>query len=186
MGYRIYLGKMLKTELTKLNKLTMEEFNIKKEKDEWYSVMDEVDKDIYEFGKYVEWTEGDFQKYCSPIIQDKQVNEWIEGDFYSINKEGLAFIIEYYRKEVYDYYKYMSNIMKNVLEGKPNEKLAIANIYNHINGMAMEWASEPYILSTNKDSGIVSSWKYEYAVFELANVYKNFDYENYEMIIYGY
>jgi len=186
MGYRIYLGKMLKAELIKLNALTIEEFNLKKEKDEWYSVMDEVQKDIYEFGKYVEWTEGEFKKYCNPIIKNKEVNEWIEGDFYTINKDGLAFIIDYYRKEVYEHYKYMSDIMKKVLEGKHNDKLAMANIYNHVNGMTMEWASSPYILSTEKDTEIVSSWKYEYAVFELANIYKSFDYENYEMIIYGY
>jgi len=186
MGYRIYLGKMQKTTTNSLNKMNINILLDKKKKDEWYSPMDEVEKDIYEFGKYVEWTDGDFKKYCKKIILDSKVEEYIEGDFYTINKDGLAFIIEYYRKAVFNSYEDMYLTMENTIKGKINTKQKTNEIFDHIRSMTLEWANQPYTLTEDKNESIVSSWKYEYAVFELARIYQIFEYDKYDMVVYGY
>jgi hypothetical protein len=42
----------------------------------------------------------------------------------------------------------------------------------------------PYNLENGSE--VTVSWKYEYTIFELVNIYKNFDWKNKIMIYYGY
>jgi hypothetical protein len=42
----------------------------------------------------------------------------------------------------------------------------------------------PYDL--NRDDEVTTSWKYEYAIFELVRIYKTFDWKKNVMIYYGY
>jgi len=66
------------------------------------------------------------------------------------------------------------------------------NMIEHVRSMAQEWgimsflgdARRPYNLDRN--STVSDSWKYEYAQFELVNIYKSFDWENNIMIYYGH
>lgn len=70
------------------------------------------------------------------------------------------------------------------------EQTAIYIMYEHVKLMAQEWGVythsdkiRPYSLeSTN----IVSSWKYEYSVFELIHIYNTFDWKKNVMFYYGY
>lgn len=55
----------------------------------------------------------------------------------------------------------------------------------HIRSMRTEWTClTPYNLK-NGDN-ITTSWKYEYAIFELVRIYKSFDWKRNVMIYYGY
>ena len=67
----------------------------------------------------------------------------------------------------------------------------IFELIDHVRSMAMEWGvtgwvndSTPFDL--NYDRELVSSWKYEYAIFNLVNLYKTFDWKRNVMIYYGY
>ena len=45
---------------------------------------------------------------------------------------------------------------------------------------------ENICLHKSKDEfGISSSWRYKYAIFDMIEVYKYFDWENYTMVVYG-
>jgi hypothetical protein len=58
--------------------------------------------------------------------------------------------------------------------------------------MALEWGVSgwfedtlPYDVDLS-NSRLVSSWKYEYEIFELVKIYKTFDWKRNVMIYYGY
>lgn len=69
------------------------------------------------------------------------------------------------------------------------EQTALFDMIEHIRSMGRETGINfmnllPYDLE-QKDK-ITTSWKYEYAQFELVRIYKTFDWENNIMVYYGY
>lgn len=38
---------------------------------------------------------------------------------------------------------------------------------------------------TDNDEQISGSWKYKYAIFDMINVFKRFDWNNYTMVVFG-
>lgn len=70
------------------------------------------------------------------------------------------------------------------------EQTSIFKMFEHIKSMASEWGVNtysdkirPYSLDAD---GVVSSWKFEYAVFELTYIYNTFDWKKNVMFFYGY
>ena len=64
-------------------------------------------------------------------------------------------------------------------------------LIDHVRSMAIEWGVTgfldemvPYSLDPNRE--LVSSWKYEYAIFNLVLLYRTFDWKSNIMIYYGY
>lgn len=68
-----------------------------------------------------------------------------------------------------------------------DEQTALFKIIQHIQQMSSEWYGErrPYKLKQNSDC-LISSSKYEYAVFELVKIYNTFDWKRNIMYFYGY
>lgn len=72
------------------------------------------------------------------------------------------------------------------------EQNSLFKIIEHVKSMSREWGvgstyyddSRPYNLEEGE--AISSSWKYEYAQFELVRIYKSFNWENNKMIYYGH
>lgn len=65
------------------------------------------------------------------------------------------------------------------------EQNALFKILEHMSGMRTEWTYlTPYDL--NKGDEVTTSWKYEYAIFELVRIYKSFDWKRNVMFYYGY
>lgn len=74
-----------------------------------------------------------------------------------------------------------------------DEQTTMFLIIDHLRTMATEWGvctneafegRKPYDL--DKGEEVTTSWKYEYAQFELVRIYKTFDWENNLMLYYGY
>ena len=65
----------------------------------------------------------------------------------------------------------------------------MTEMVTHIKSMGQEWGvglfdhMRPYDL---EGDSLVTSWKYEYAVFELVRIYKTFDWKKNVMIYYGW
>jgi hypothetical protein len=67
----------------------------------------------------------------------------------------------------------------------PEEQTALFKIIEHVRQMRAEWTCfKPYDLY--EGDAVVTSWKYEYAIFELVKIYKSFDWKKNVMIYYGY
>ncbi len=66
------------------------------------------------------------------------------------------------------------------------EQTALSKILEHIRSMRLEWTHlTPFDLEDGNPE-ITSSWKYEYAIFELVRIYKHFDWKRDIMFYYGY
>lgn len=83
-------------------------------------------------------------------------------------------------------YKYTgNNITFDFTKITQEEQNALFKIIEHVRSMRTEWTClNPYNLEKGEE--ITSSWKYEYAIFELVRIYKSFDWKRNAMIYYGY
>ena len=121
-----------------------------------------------------------------------------DEDYYSITKDGFKMIILAYRDRVIDYLKKQIEIYKN-------PELKETRDFRRYDGDILrvmedelhtwEWSYpsddgdrryENICLHKSKDEfGISSSWQYKYAIFDMIEVYKYFDWDNYTMVVYG-
>jgi hypothetical protein len=212
MGYRNYLGSLPKKEYNKIKNFSLKE--IYEYKDEEWSddpydkpgyvgVYDIANKQHYELGKYVD--EFD-KKFFKPVFKNKETQKYFveEQDFYIVKQEFVLHLIEHYTKLVKDYYKKILNDFYDGNKSKAEfmtskdlpiteqEMTSIYTLINHVRDMALEWGVSgwfedtiPYDVDLS-NSRVVSSWKYEYEIFELVRIYKTFDWKRNVMIYYGY
>ena len=191
MGYRIHLAQMSKEKFNELSKMTKKEFNLKylKDDDDWIGVYDLAETRLYEFGKYVEWTAEEKEIYGEDVFKDKELAErYEEHDFYKINQDGLLSIIGWYHGQISDYFQELEKA-SNDLTGMRDKYEKNENfIKNYFRSKSNEWGNNfnltPYDLK--REDTLISSWLYEYGIFELVKIYKEFDFENNVAIIYGY
>lgn len=212
MGYRNYLGSLPKREYNKIKGFTLQELYEHKG-EEWsddpydcpgyVGVYDVAYNSHYELGKYVD----DFEKkFFKPVFKNKETQNHFtsDHDFYIVQQEFVLHLIEHYTKLVKDYYKKLLNDFFDGNKSKaefmtskdsPITEQEMTSIYvliNHVRDMANEWGVAGWFEDTlpynvNLDSSkIVSSWKYEYEIFELVKLYKTFDWKRNVMIYYGY
>ncbi len=213
MGYRNYLGSLPKSEYDVIKNMTLKElYEYKNE--EWgddpydmpghVGVYDVAYNTHYELGKYVDTFNEEFYR---PVFQNEETQKHFqdEHDFYIVEKEFVEEILNYYTNNIRSYYK---KLLKPFFEGREitagfiktketpiteDEMSGIYGLIEHIKDMGMEWGvnntfnddERPYNL-TSPDKNYITSWKYEYGIFNLVFLYHNFDWENNVMIYYGY
>lgn len=210
MGYRNYLGSLPKTEYNKIKRFTLQELYAHKG-EEWsedfsegyVGVYDVAYNRHYELGKYVDQFP---KKYFKTVFKNKETQKHFtnEHDFYVVDQEFVKVLIEYYSEKIREYYKEFLSPFFNeenrakaefmITEGTPltpEEIKATYKLLDHVRSMGMEWGvggwlddERPY--SLNPDRELVSSWKYEYAIFNLVHLYRTFDWKRNVMIYYGY
>ena len=209
MGYRNYLGSLPKREYNKIKGFSLQELYDYKGKiltedfsEDYIGVYHIAQTTHYELGKYVD----SFPKnYFKSVFKNKETQKHFteEHDFYIVNQEFVKMLIEYYTEKIRTYYKeYLApffdedkakaEFMKT--KGTPPTEEEISGTYrliDHVRSMAMEWGVAgwledqiPYSLDPKKD--MVTSWKYEYAIFNLVLLYRTFDWKRNVMIYYGY
>jgi len=187
MGYRHYIGTLSKKRREQIKTLSVSELiewgkqNNVGEND--YVASYHLANEIYEMGKYVD--DKYLEPYRSPVFTNKDTDEYFQEDhdFYIISKEGLAAIIQDYHSKI----ALMFNNMMREYKGEitPEEKILLechetTSIECYLRDKVTVWDNEfaikPYDLK-DKSNNIVSSWKYEYAIFELVKIYKSIDWE---------
>jgi hypothetical protein len=212
MGYRNYLGSLPKREYNKIKRMTLQELYAFKN-EEWsddpydkpghVGVYDVAYNTHYELGKYVDQFP---KKFFKTVFKNKETQKHFteEHDFYVVEKEFVEELIKYYTEKIRTYYKDMlqpffegaeskAGFMKT--EDTPMTKEEISGVYkliDHVRSMAMDWGvcgwfedQVPYNI-TNPDKDFISSWKYEYSIFNLVILYHTFDWKKNVMIYYGY
>lgn len=173
-------------------------------------------KELYEFGSYTDFNPPKKSLKTFFKNKDLNSYFIEEHDFNIATKEFLAYIIEIYRKRISDYYNDMitpffgaknnnsyskthdflnsihteygykeNKITFDFTKITQEEQNALYKIIEHVKSMRPEWTHlTPYNLE-NGDN-ITTSWKYEYAIFELVRIYKSFDWKRNVMIYYGF
>jgi len=210
MGYRNYLGSLPKREHNKIKKFSLKElYEFKGE--EWsddpnerygyVGVYDVAYNQHYELGKYIDSFD---KKFFKPVFKNKETqNDFLgDHDFYVVQKDFVEELIKYYTELIKKYYTELLNpffdgteiksgFMKTKDTPPTNEEMGgIYKIIDHVRSMGLEWGVSGWfedLLPYNLDGGdLVGSWKYEYAIFNLVNLYKTFDWKRNVMIYYGY
>jgi hypothetical protein len=213
MGYRNYLGSLPKKEYNKIKSMTLKDLYGHKG-EEWSEDVEErdyigtytiVEKTEYELGKYVDQFPKEFFK---PVFKKKETQKYFteEHDFYLVEKEFVEHLINcYYSEKVRSIYKDLldpflddnGSPRSDFMTDKSNplsdgEVTAVYRLIDHVKSMGIEWGvkfpwleeSRPYSLDPERE--LVSSWKYEHAIFNLVNLYRTFDWKRNIMIYYGY
>lgn len=171
MGFRNYLGKIPKKDYIEIKDKSYEElldyFNVK----DYFNPRDIPSfVNLYELGKYCEF---DYSKDTSNFFTNIEADS--DEMFLLASKDFLLNVIEDYRKYVISYYDKLS---------KGETETSIEKfIINRKNRWEGQWI--PYDINDNCKL-IVSSWEYEYAIFELVRIYKDFDWDNDLLIYLGY
>jgi len=195
MGYRTHIGIISKKEYNEIKSFNQEQLNSykgNKDKDDYIGAW-EIAPSLYEFGKY---TEFDDEKFYKPFWDNEEFQEYYEGDFWVVEKEFLKHIIEHYKNKVLSYYENLltaDGIQEEYGRFKKITEDGIRNLsfekkvewFDHIKNIWSEWKNDFAIDMTHREK-ITGSWKYEYSLFELARIYKTFDWENNIMVYYGY
>ena len=184
MGYRLRLGKISKEDYEKYKDMTIEEL-CKEFPDEdaecfpYYSPP--FHTELWELGKYLDY-QAPTSFYSNIDLDDEE--------FQIVDKEFLRMIIEDYRNKIISFYRNDLNSIAT-LETLQSADNILANkgfneVFNRIRRMASEWIDlDPLSLDEPRcDFQVTTSWKYEYSIFNLVNIYRNFDWEN-NLLIYS-
>lgn len=112
---------------------------------------------------------------------------YVDNNPIVLDESGLLCAIEWNRNKVADIYE---DLMREESVDIWNKQNQLDRMKAHIHDKVYEWRNEffpmlkPYDLS-DRDC-IVSSWLYEYQIFELVRVYKSIDWQNDCIIFYGW
>ena len=182
MGYRLRLGRFPKHKHKKYKHFKSEE-----EAQEWFEKHDsrhahyrpQEHQDLIELGKYVDYRRKDLE------VEEFYDFELVENDFVIVGKEFLLHVIEEYRKNTEEWYRELHNSFK---EGTTGE------VEMHLKNKVAEWdktylnhlKTEPNEDGQGEDGRLTSSWKFEYAVFNLLFILHTFDWDNDYLIYSGW
>lgn len=204
MGYRNYIAEMPKKEYNKIKSLTKEQvwehYNRVADPDfedeDPYIGVYEFGKELHEFGKYVDFNLP--KKSVKTFFKKKDVEAFFndENELKVVTPEFLEYVINSYSKKINTYYK---ELLKDFLTDDKYPRLkdpkdapatSVYEVLKHVESMAFEWGCSPFSNSfpynLKNGEAITTSWKYEYNIFELVRIYKNFDWKRNVMFYYGY
>lgn len=214
MGYRNYIGIAKKSEVEELMTCQTNEdrarvyskygWDFEKFDDgDYFPVYKLNYREEYEFGKYVNMGDA-FYGTLKEIFPKESPLYDHDCEFLVGDENTILEAIERYRTYIRDYFE---NLLKtepdddniadmydyNKLSDTEKDRWHYNILLNAVKNKADEWSDryclgwgvKPYNL--NKDySTIVSSWKYEYTIFELVRIYKSFDPETEVVVYFGY
>lgn len=138
-----------------------------------FGTLSKVDSDRIIAGGELLFTNEDTQKS----------QEYYEA--YVIGKQGLLNVIELYRDKVITHFE---NLLVDDSPFELNPSSSSEKSRRYVEGMLRDWTCEmnnPILLHEKWDE-ISNSHRYEYYIFELVRQLKTIDFDQYELIFYGY
>lgn len=210
MGYRNYIGKISKKEYNKIKKLNKEELFKKYNEDveDGYVSCTELGAELHEFGKYVDFDppKDSIKKFFFNKDLENYYNS--DGELKIVTKEFLSYIIGHYKDKVKRFYseyatpfihgELMNNVKReynskydeeyrfDFTKISDEEQTALYKIINHIRDYDIEWECKSLLPYNLEGDSLSSSWKFEYAIFELVYIYKTFNWKKDILYYYGY
>lgn len=193
MSYRVRLGKISKEAAEPLRSMSQ------KETEEYYSTRSDslcqpIDHvELYEIGKSFHSEVGRTPFYSFNLDDE---------EFSILTKEGLRALILEYEESVKSYYKdtltpiqnTLLNINKNNSDYKANTISLVltrdkfSTLLYLLNSLNFEWVQKRTILQFDnmQDGEMTTSWRMEYAIFNLMYIYKTFNFDNDYLIYSGW
>jgi len=166
MGYRARLGKIPKSCREQYKGLTVDRVTELIGDDCYSPYYPPQHIQLYELGKYISYGKDKEQFYDFDCYKE------CESEFVILTKPDLADIIETERKDIAEFYSTATD----------ETKIQI------VDNLAREWDNKfmkPYYLHEKETDGpLVSSWDRSYAIFNIVQIYRSFDWEN-DYLIYS-
>ena len=145
-----------------------------------------------EFWQELRYNNEDFKKEIKCLKDDPDM------DLYSITKKGFKMMILAYRQRVIDYMKAAIDLYEHPEEKEMRKHWFTQDLLEMVKQELQEWeytykdersGETKYFnidFTKGKDTfGISGSWMYKYAIFDMIEIYKYFDWENDLMVVYG-
>lgn len=191
MGYNSGLGKINKIELQKLKAMSKDEVIITYndyykdgDQDEYYvpSPSTFITR-LHDLGKGINYESEVVDRFGTRVFEFPEAKDeyYCDFEFAEITQEGFKFIIEYYMEKTSSYYQQLADGL-NVIGGNTND------LSRFLIRRAVDWKPDGKpsgVLNFNESISLTHSWDYEYNAFNLLMIYKQFDWENDSLIIYG-
>jgi len=136
---------------------------------DWWEYKDEI-VELHELGKYI-----DSEIRDGLIVESEKFAE--DGEFDIINIESIPHIVSCYAKS-----------FKKFLESLKEGTNRIYTSESYIEEQIRRWTdADSLIYNIKKDQDkLVSSWEYQYEIFDLIRIYKTFDVENCHLLWLGH
>jgi tRNA G10 N-methylase Trm11 len=184
MAYRTYIGYITNNKYRIINKIETSD-DLKKflNLEEIYDFFDEITT-IDEISDEALHLKKESQNFFLNKELNNEINEGY--DLFIINKEKLLKLIEIYEKLIKDFYK---NKFEEIMEIKNKEEdieYAFEKAMYIIKQNILQWERTPLDKSENNYNMCKSLYTIEYNIFDLLNLYKNFDFDNNQLVIYAH
>lgn len=182
MWYRTYLNKINTKDFEKFIKSSKKElFEKYKEENEsfedFYFSLRDLWKRIFEFWKDI------FEIWEDVSFKHKEVEKMYDESYLRIlKKEDIIEIIEIYREKVKSYYQELLDWIDYFWEKLPEEERQ-RRIKNLLENKIWEHSEKTKHYNLEKWQSLTKSRTYEYNIFELIRIYREFDEEN-EILFY--
>lgn len=206
MGYRHRFATVPKGVYDAVKDMTPEqlkEWVLKNQPDGWY---DEGDGEgwfshylvlgqyeIFDFGKNC-WFAEDLMKRAQPLFNLQETQNAMEP-IHLCTKADFEFVIDEMRKHIANYFKeifetYSPEQMKHHFKEKQEEWDDMTNTLGMTDltpekAAAINAMYRPYNMDLSRD-GLVNSWLYEYEIFELVLLYRQFNWDTTVLMFYGW
>lgn len=190
MGYRHYFHAVPKIQIEEIRKCKTNDDFCKWAKSRGYEVEEydgekpycsifRIGKEVYEFGKYVDWAFAMEDKNES-VFTSKELKQMYEDyGFVLCSQDDFLTAINEYRLKIVSY---LESLLSNDEESENRRRRDLEERLEEWNNSFVHYA-----INTNlEQSKICNSWLYEYAIFELTRVYKAFDWENDALVLVGW
>lgn len=153
------------------------------DEEDFYIPPYEIGSYVYDLGKCFEgWKEVQATGY--PLWkEDSELGKgYYDYDIWVVDRTAIKAVIEQYRQKIVNIYE---DLLREQSVDKWNKTPQLERLKRHVNDYLFNWKHIPYNLDMDTPN-IVRSWLYEHAIFELVRLYKTFDFEQYDLIFFGY
>lgn len=152
--------------------------------EQYYIPLYYIGKELFEFGKYYENSEEMYKHGDSLFSSDELNEEYSDYGAIVLEADGLLCALDWQRQHIIKMYKDLLR-EKSVREWDARSQLdrLIENAKDHL--AWWEYADGPADLDREHEQ-LVHSWLYEHTYFELARIYKTFDWDNKSMLFMGW
>lgn len=150
----------------------------------YYVQLHSIGDELFEFGKYYENSNEMYKHGDSLFTSDELNKRYSDYGIIVIKEDGLLCALDWQRKHVIKMYEDLLR-EKSIQDWETRSQLdrLIANAKDYL--MWWKYSNGPADLDKGHEQ-LVHSWLYEHTYFELARIYKTFDWENKSMLFMGW
>ena len=195
MGYRFYIGAIKNTSLDRIKNIDsipkinriVATWNRKVDLDDesinFLHVWNLPNRTIDQIGDII--VQEQYSLPQTPVFNNKEVNDAVtkENALFLVSKETLLLIIRIYQEHTT---KWLESIVAQI-DGP--DMLTETSPESYVKTKARQWASKSDLIvdiDEERPERIVSSWDYEYAIFDLVHLYKTFDFEQESLMVFAF